>query len=247
MKLLSDETTLCRNDGCGPSAHTVSASEAPHGASPRHRLSIVSDVICPWCYVARRHLQQALALTSAADEFYVTWRPYELNPSMPKEGMDRRIYRSRKFGSWEHSRQLDAQVASAGKNAGLEFRHDLIHRTPNTFAAHRLIWFAGQQGVQDAVVEAIFQAYFMQGRDIGDIATLVSIASEVGIERATAQTFLHTDGGSAEVKKEESIALPNRIEGVPVFMLDGRAIFVGAPKPEAIAWHLNAVIDAHAK
>lgn len=247
MKLLPDENTVCGIDGCGPSEHTISASEAPREASPRHQLSIVSDVICPWCYIAKRHLEQALALTSSADEFSVMWRPYELNPSMPKEGMDRRIYRSRKFGSWEHSQQLDAQVAGAGKNAGLEFRHDLILRTPNTLAAHRLIRFAEQQGVQDAGVEAIFRAYFTQGRDVGDIATLIDIAAEVGIERATASAFLHSDAGSAEVRQEESIALQNRIEGVPMFILDGQPIFSGARKPDAIASYLNAAIDAHAK
>jgi predicted DsbA family dithiol-disulfide isomerase len=148
---------------------------------------------------------------------------------------------------WEYSQQLDAQVASAGKNAGVEFRHDLILRTPNTFAAHRLIWLGGQQGVQDALVEALFQAYFTRGRDVGDIATLINIAADVGIERATASALLHSDAGSDEVKQEERIALRNGIEGVPMFILDGQPSFSGARKPDAIASYLNAATDAHAK
>lgn len=247
MKLVSDQNIVCGIDGCGPSDHTVSASESRRRARPHHHLSIVSDVICPWCYVAKRHLEQAFALTSSADAFSVTWYPYELNPSMPKDGMDRRSYRSRKFGSWEYSQQLDAQVASAGKSAGLEFRHDLILRTPNTFAAHRLIWFAGQHHLQDAIVEALFRAYFTEGRDVGDITALIDIAASVGIDRAMASAFLRSDADIEEVRQEENNALHHGIEGVPMFILDGQPIFSGARKPEAIAAYLNAATDAHAK
>ena len=136
---------------------------------------------------------------------------------------------------------------SAAKSAGLEFRHDLMLRTPNTFNAHRLIWFAEQQGVQDAVVEAVFKAYFTQGRDVGDIATLIDIAAEAGVDRATASAFLQSDAGTAEVKQEESIAVQNRIDGVPTFILDDQPIFSGARKPDVIALYLNAAMDSHAK
>jgi predicted DsbA family dithiol-disulfide isomerase len=241
---LPEQDTVCGINGCGLAATTRSKTPTP---TKRHQITIVSDVICPWCYVAKKHLEKAFAMTSSVDQFVVTWRPYELNPSMPKEGMGRRTYRSRKFGSSEQSQQLDAQVASAAKNAGLEFRHDLMLRAPNTFNAHRLIWFAEQRGVQDAVVDAIFKAYFTQGRDVGDIATLIDIAAEEGVDRATVSAFLHSDAGTAEVKQEESIAVQNRIDGVPTFILDGQPIFSGARKPDVIALYLNAAMDARAK
>lgn len=247
MNDLREQNTVCGIDGCGPAATEIAAGSKTPTSTKRHQIIIVSDVICPWCYIAKKHLDQAFAMTSSADQFAVTWIPYELNPSMPREGTDRRTYRSRKFGSWEQSQQLDAQVASAAKSAGLEFRHDLMLRTPNTFNAHRLIWFAEQQGVQDAVVEAVFKAYFTQGRDVGDIATLIDIAAEAGVDRATASAFLQSDAGTAEVKQEESIAVQNRIDGVPTFILDDQPIFSGARKPDVIALYLNAAMDSHAK
>jgi predicted DsbA family dithiol-disulfide isomerase len=245
MSDLTEENAVCGIDGCGPAADATATRLKTPTSTKRHQITIVSDVICPWCYIAKKHLEQAFALTSSAGRFAVTWRPYELNPNIPKEGMDRRAYRSRKFGSWEQSRQLDAQVASAAKSAGLEFRHDLMLRTPNTFKAHRLIWFAEHQGVQDAFVEAIFKAYFTQGRDVGDIATLIDIATEAGVDRPTASAFLHSEAGTAEVKQEEGIALQNRIDGVPTFILDGEQIFSGAQKPDVIALYLSAAMDAH--
>lgn len=247
MSEMTKQNAVCGIDGCGPVGAPFRPEAKTRAPAERHQLTIVSDVICPWCYVAKKHLEQAFLMTSSADQFTVTWRPYELNPSMPKAGMDRRTYRSRKFGSWEHSQALDAQVASAGKSAGVEFRHDLILRTPNTFDAHRLIWFAGQHGVQDAVVDAIFKAYFSQGGDVGDSATLIDISAEAGLNREAAADFLRSEAGSAEVREEESIAMKNGIDGVPTFILDGQPIFSGARKPEAIAPFLKAAMDADAK
>jgi predicted DsbA family dithiol-disulfide isomerase len=247
MSDLPEQNAVCGIDGCGPAAAADATRSKTPSPTKRHQLTIVSDVICPWCYVAKKHLEQAFAITSSADRFAVTWRPYELNPNMPKKGNGRRAYRVRKFGSWEQSQQLDAQVASSARSAGLEFRHDLMLRTPNTFNAHRLIWLAEQQGVQDAVVDAIFKAYFSQGRDVGDIAALIDIAAEAGLDRATASSFLHSDAGTAEVKQEESIYVQNRIDGVPTFFLDGQPIFSGAQNPDVIAQYLIAAMDAHAE
>ena len=114
---------------------------------------------------AKRRLDCAIAAISPDVTASVTWRPFELNPDMPKAGVDRRAYRSAKFGSWQHSQALDAQVAAAGRLEGLVFKHDKMERTPNTVDAHRLIWLAGQQGKQDVVVEGLFAAYFNEGRD----------------------------------------------------------------------------------
>src|SRR5260370_28903299 len=114
--------------------------------------------------------------------------------------MNRRAYRSRKFGSWEYSQALDAQVATAAAQAGIQFRHDLMERTPHTFNAHRLIWLAGKEGGQDAVVEALFRAYFMEGRDVGDLSVLFEIAVQAGIHKTHAAPFLESTEGTDDTR-----------------------------------------------
>jgi len=115
-------------------------------------IEVVSDVICPWCYVGKRRLEQAATLMKHDRHLSIQWRPFQLNPTMPNGGLDRRTYRTAKFGSWERSQALDAQVAAVGREVGITFRHDLMTRTPNTFDAHRLIWLAGHDGKQDEFV-----------------------------------------------------------------------------------------------
>ena len=156
------EGAVCGVDGCTPAAldHFGTAS----GAKATLAIDVISDAICPWCWVAKRRLDSAIAALAPAVTATVTWRPFELNPEMPKAGVDRRAYRSAKFGSWQHSQALDAQVAAAGRSEGLAFNHDKMERTPNTVDAHRLIRLAGQQGKQDVVVEGLFAAYFNEGR-----------------------------------------------------------------------------------
>src|SRR4029077_7022477 len=119
-------------------------------------VDVISDVICPWCFIGKRRLEKAVAAVDGP--VGVRWLPFQLNPAMPKEGVSRREYRTRKFGSWERSLELDARVIAVGKSEGISFAFDRIDRTPNTFDAHRLIWLAERHGVQDAVVEALFRA-----------------------------------------------------------------------------------------
>ncbi len=139
-------------------------------------LDIVSDTICPWCYVGKRHIEAALPRLAAEGLIFdITWRPFQLNPDMPDAGVERRQYRTHKFGSWEPSQALDAQIAEIGRKAGLAFRHDLMQRTPNTVASHALVRLAHEQGgaaMQDRAVEALFAAYFTEGADVGDRAVL---------------------------------------------------------------------------
>jgi predicted DsbA family dithiol-disulfide isomerase len=130
------------------------------------QVDVISDVICPWCYIGKRRLERAIATVRDQHEVRVRWLPFQLNPTMPKEGIARRDYRIRKFGSWERSQELDAKVVAVGKDEGISFAFDRIERTPNTWDAHRLIGLAGTEGIQDAVVEAMFRAYFTQGRDL---------------------------------------------------------------------------------
>src|ERR1035438_1994400 len=131
-------------------------------------VDVISDVICPWCFIGKRRLEKAIAALEGAHEVRVRWLPFQLNPQMPKEGVLRKEYRTRKFGSWERSLELDAQMIAVGETEGIHFACDRIERTPNTLDAHRLICLADQQGCQDAVVEALFRVYFTEGRDISN-------------------------------------------------------------------------------
>jgi predicted DsbA family dithiol-disulfide isomerase len=208
----------------------------------QHELNIVSDVICPWCYIAKKQLVQAFEITGSASHFTVTWRPFELNPDMPIEGVDRVTYRTQKFGSWERSLALDADVAAAGKRIGITFRHDLMKRTPNSFQAHRLILLAGHDGVQNAVVDALFQAYFMEGRDVGSTAVLTEIATQAGLDGERASKFLESTVGADEIRQQEQSAMNAEISGVPTFILNGEVIFSGAVGVEAMAIYLRKAV-----
>jgi predicted DsbA family dithiol-disulfide isomerase len=170
----------------------------------------------------------------------VSWQPYELNPSMPFNGMDRRTYRSRKFGSWERSTALDAQIAAAGSRAGIAFRFDRMTRTPNSFQAHRLIWLAGRTDVQPAVVEALFRAYFTEGRDVGELGVLIDIGTNAGIERERVVNFLDSKDGVDKVRDAEQGALRAGIVAVPTFLLDDKPLFSGAVPPDVMTARLNA-------
>jgi predicted DsbA family dithiol-disulfide isomerase len=248
MNDLIEEGAVCGVNGCSTSPITAIVPKAADtDARPVHDLTIVSDVICPWCFVAKKNLEKALELTGNDLAIKITWRPFELNPGMPKEGLNRREYRSKKFGSWEQSQHLDAQVASAGKLAGITFHHDLIERTPNTFNAHRLIWLAGEEGVQNAVVEALFRAYFVEGRDVGDTKVLAEIAKQAALSDTVVAAFLKGTVGTDEVRLEAETAKMGGISGVPTFILDGEELFSGAMKPEHMAARLREAVAVHAK
>jgi predicted DsbA family dithiol-disulfide isomerase len=195
---------------------------------PAVTIEIISDSICPWCWIGKRHLERAVALLDGKVAVTQAWRPFELNPDMPKEGVERSLYRMRKFGSLEHSARLDARVAEAGRAAGLEFRHDLMRWTPNTFDCHRLIWLAGRDGRQDALVEALFRAYFMEGRNIGDRAVMADIAEAAGLDRARAEALLSGSEGSAEVAEELARSRRLGVNGVPTFVIGGVPVVSGA-------------------
>jgi len=200
------------------------------------RIDIVSDAICPWCYIGKRQLERALAtLDGEGLQFSVHWNPFQLNPDMPKEGRDRMAYRAQKFGSAEKARALDERVGNAAAGVGLQFRQDLMLRTPNTLDAHRLIWFAGREDRQDAVMEGVFKAYFTQGRDIGDRGVLTDCAAEGGLDRTTVADFLAGDMAAKEMLAADRAAREAGVNGVPSFFLDGYGLFSGAMPAETMA------------
>ena len=248
MNDISEDGAICGLDGCSTNPTTPTPQKsAPAKTGQVHDLTVVSDVICPWCFVAKKNLNKALELAGTELQIAITWRPYELNPSMPKEGMERREYRSKKFGSWENSQALDAQVAEAGARVGIVFRHDLITRTPNTFQAHRLIWLVQQEGLQDLVVEALFRAYFTEGRDVGDTSVLIELATEAGLNSERVTAFLYGSSGTDEVRLEVHTAMSRGISGVPTFIIDGEEVFSGAMKPDLMAARLRKMMLAHEK
>src|SRR5262249_31167984 len=158
----------------------------------------------------------------------VRWLPFQLNPTMPKEGISRRNYRTKKFGSWERSQELDARVIAVGTEEGIHFAFNRIEWTPNTLDAHRLIWLAEKQGVQDAVVEALFRAYFTEGRDIGNRQTLLDVAVKVGLDRAEVEAMLNSEVGLQAIQDADALARRLRVDGVPFFVVNGTPTLSGA-------------------
>lgn len=191
-------------------------------------IDIYSDVICPWCFIGKRRMEKGLAGLAAA----VRWHPFELNPDMPREGVERRAYRTKKFGSWERSLELDAQVGRAFAGEGRAFNAEKMTRTPNTFDVHRIVWLAGEKGVQGAVVEALFTAYFSDGRDLSDRASLASVAVEGGLDAKGVNELLAGDRGAAEVRQWEQKGQRLGISGVPFFVINGAVALSGAQQPD---------------
>jgi predicted DsbA family dithiol-disulfide isomerase len=207
-------------------------------------VEIISDVICPWCFIGKRRFENALRRLPPGAETRVRWLPFQLNPAMPPGGMERRLYRTRKFGSWEQSQALDAQLVLAGAGERIAFAFERIERTPNTFDAHRLIWLAAEQEAQDAVVEALFRAYFLEARDVGDRTVLSAVARAAGVDTTG---FFESERGTREVQAEESWARSEGIQGVPLFVINGTEVISGAQNPETIASALNRAASAFAR
>lgn len=194
-------------------------------------ITVYSDVICPWCYVGKRRLEAALASPGMPAGIEFTWRPFELNPDMPAEGVERKVYRARKFGE-ARSAELDVQMARTGSEVGIEFAFDRMRRTPNTRLAHRLIWEADRQKRQDALVERLFRGYFEEGLDIGRVDVLESIAIEVGLESDGVDRALTGSDSLEAVTRLEQQGYGMGIQGVPFFILLAKYGISGAQPPE---------------
>jgi len=192
-------------------------------------VEVYSDAICPWCYVGKRRLERALQHVGDTVKTYVAWRPFQLNPTMPKDGMDRAAYLEAKFGSLDTFNEMEQRLLEAGQTEQIAFAFQKINRTPNTFLAHRLIWYAGQQDCQNAIVHQLFKVYFEEGLDIGSTAVLVALGDGVGLQAAP---FLASNDGVAEVKAEESVGHKLGIRGVPYFIVNGTSTISGAQPVE---------------
>jgi predicted DsbA family dithiol-disulfide isomerase len=198
-------------------------------------IEVVSDVICPWCFIGKRRLEKALALLEPELAARVTWLPFQLNPAMPREGVERAEYRRAKFGSLERSQALDARVAAEGRGEGIDFAFDRMRRTPNTFAAHQLIDLAQEEGVGGAVVEALFRAYFEQGRDTGDAAVLKETAAACGLDAGKLEARWADESEARRVAELEEEMKNLGISGVPTYIIERRYAVSGAQPPQMIA------------
>ena len=195
------------------------------------KLDIISDPICPWCYIGKANLDRALERTGD-HPFEIEWHPFQLNPEMPAAGADRRTYLEAKFGGKAQAVQIYARVTEVAAAAGLSFNFEAMERTPNTLNAHRLIHWAGIEGRQSLVVSALFRAYFTEGRDIGDVEALADIADSAGMDGAVVARLLASDADNAEIRARDAHSREMGITAVPTFIVDHRHAVPGAQPPE---------------
>lgn len=195
------------------------------------RIDIVSDTVCPWCFIGKRRLEAALEQRGSAEPVTIVWRPFQLNPEMPAGGLDRRTYLEAKFGGPAGAKQVYDRIRGAGGTVGIDFNFEAIPRTPNTVNSHRLIHRATALGQQDAVVEALFRAYFLDGRDIGSIDTLVDCAASAGLPEAEIRAYLESDEDAELIRGLDAQARQMGIQGVPCFIFNNQYALSGAQEP----------------
>ncbi len=194
-------------------------------------LDILSDPICPWCYIGWSNLAAAMA-DRPNHPFTIEWHPFQLNPDMPEGGMDRRAYLEGKFGGKDAAVRAYAPVAEKAAEAGIEMNLEGIKRTPNTRKAHRLIHWAGLEGRQTPLVLALFRAYFTDGRDIGDTQTLLDIAQSVGLDRDMIAKLYDSDADDADISARDVHARERGVQAVPTFIVASQHAVPGAQPPE---------------
>jgi predicted DsbA family dithiol-disulfide isomerase len=208
------------------------------------RIEIVQDLICPWCYLGVRRLLRTLRRRPDIT-FDLIWRPFLLNPDMPRMGMARPDYVVRKFGGEDRARRLYATISEVGRNEGVQFRFERIRRTPSSIDAHRLVRYASGYGLADELTEALFAAHFTDGNDIGDHAVLGAVAATCGLDPLDVRHFLASDRETEAVHAENLRAHRLGINGVPCFVVDGMHAIAGAQEPEVIERLLDiATVDA---
>ena len=203
-------------------------------------IEIVSDVVCPWCYIGKRHVEQAISQwhTQHPDAAVnVRWHPFQLNPDLPLEGTDRKGYLEAKFGGPERAKEIYARVSAAGRTAGLELNFDGILKQPNTLAAHALIAYAQttDEGAHaDAVVERLFKAYFVDGEFIGDVDVLVAIAADCGLDAEATRAMLSERATLDEIAAQDVNVRQQGISGVPFFIFNQKVALSGAQPPDVL-------------
>lgn len=195
------------------------------------KLDILSDPVCPWCYIGKTNLDRALE-AHPDHPFQIEWHPFQLNPDMPREGVDRRAYLELKFGGKEKAVEVYSEIDRHAKKAGLEIDWSKIARTPNTLDAHRLIHWAGIERRQNFVVDRLFKAYFRDGLDIGDAGVLADVAEGAGMDRAMVERLLASDADLEAIRARDAHTRERGVTGVPTFVVANQHVVPGAQPPE---------------
>ncbi len=204
------------------------------------RIEIVSDVICPWCFIGKRRLEQAMAQRPDID-FEIGWRPFQLNPDMPREGADRKSYLEAKFGGPTRAKEIYARVGAEGAKENIAFNFDGIKRTPNTLAAHSVLRWALTAGVQNELKERLFRLYFLEGKDIGDHQVLAAAAAAEGMDGDLVRQLLDEGRDTEIIEEEDRMARELGITGVPFFIFERRYGVPGAQTPDVLLQVIDKV------
>ena len=210
------------------------------------QIDVISDVMCPWCYIGKRRLEKALAMRPDVP-VDIRWRPFQLDATIPPEGMDRKEYLANKFGGEESAKQVYEPIVNAGRAESIPFAFELIERSPNTIDAHRIIRWAASADVQDAVVERLFEMYFIEGRDLSQSDTLLEAAMDVGMDGEIVANLLSTDADRELITKEVALANEIGVRGVPCFIVANKYVVMGAEQPEVIAGAIDLALNPDAE
>ena len=211
------------------------------------KIDIVSDVVCPWCAIGYKKLSEAMTQMNEEVSFIVNWKPYELHPEIPAEGFDKKEYYKIKFGESSGSNDRFNFISDEGKKVGIEFNFNKSKNLPNTFLAHRLLWLCRSKNIQDILAEALFYAYFTEGRDVGNKDVLIEIASENGLNREEIRKFFQTNIGYDEVLREENRAREMNIFSVPTYIFNKKYLLVGGQEPDTFVAYMKKVIEVEVK
>lgn len=209
------------------------------------QLDVVSDTVCPWCYIGKKRLDQALAMQGGKD-ITLAWRPFQLDASIPEEGVDRNAYMEKKFGA-ERAKEVGKTIRTFGAAVGIDFHFDRIERSPNTLDSHRLIRWAGTAGRQNEIVDILFRRYFEDGEDIGQHDVLAEAASEGGMDADIVCDLLSTDADKELIRREDGQARQMGIQGVPSFVINSQWVMVGAQEPETLVKMFNKLLAREAE
>lgn len=205
------------------------------------RVDVISDCVCPWCYVGKRRLDEAIEKVADRMEVQVVWHPFQLDPRIPPEGREWEAYARERFGSLERLREIHRRLIDVGEEVGIPFAFENVEKAVSTLAAHRLLAIALEAGKQHEMVERIFAANFVEGRDIGELETLASIAGEAGMDREEVLRALQEGRKADEVDRELDAAMQIGVQGVPFFIVGGRLAVHGAQPAEVLVEVLERV------
>ena len=206
------------------------------------KIDIVSDVVCPWCVIGFENLKKAMHTMNREVEFEINWKPYELHPEIPEDGYDKELYMQQKFGGSSGRSSTYNQIKEIGESLGFQFNFSKTKRIPNTFNAHRLIWKAKEYALQTDLSEALFEAYFTDGKNIGSAEVLADIASKVGMNKQETLAFLSSKDGGQETADEEMAFIEKSIGAVPTYFINDQYIIQGGQEPETFISFLNKIL-----